>query len=246
VISFLVNITPDGAVTALEAALGKWKKGKVPAKKNLKYPAASARQIVFTDLPTGTQSQVWAGWRVPKASDPSILPLLIGNNILGGLFTSRLNMNLREQKAFSYGVRSRVLLGHDASIFTASGGIVAAHTAEAVTEYEKELKRITTDPISDEEVARAKEAIIRSLPSSLETNDAVAGAMAGLIEVGLPLDYYATLPDRVRKVSKAEVVAALQKDVEPDRWPVVVVGPKTQSFDALKALAIGDVHDVAP
>ncbi len=103
-----------------------------------------------------------------------------------------------------------------------------------------------TDPITDEEFNRAREAIIRSLPSQLETNDAVASAMASLVELGRPLDYYATLADRVRAVQKADVVAAVQKFFDPDHWPVVVVGPKSQSFDALKALGIGDVKEVTP
>jgi zinc protease len=246
VISVSGDVTPDEAVAALEKVLGGWKKGTLPAWKAPALPDAAARGIVVADLPTGTQSTVIVGWRAPKASAPEILPLLIANNIVGGLFTSRLNLNLREQKAFSYGVFSRFGLNRDVSTFAASGNIVAAHTAESVTEFEKELARMKTDPISDEELARAKEAIIRSLPSQLETNDAVASAMASLVELGRPLDYYATLADRVRAVQKADVVAAVQKFFDPDHWPVVVVGPKSQSFDALKALGIGDVKEVTP
>jgi zinc protease len=165
---------------------------------------------------------------------------------VGGIFTSRLNLNLREQKAFSYGVFSRFGLYRNVSTFTASGSIVAAHTAEAVTEFEKELHRMKTEPITDEELNRAKEAIIRSLPFALETNDAVVTAIAALVEVERPLDYYATLPERVRAVQKADVVAAVQKFMDPDHWPVVVVGPKSQTFDGLKALRIGEIREITP
>jgi zinc protease len=201
---------------------------------------------LVTDLPTGSQSQVMIGWRGPKGSAPELLPLQVANNVLGGLFSSRLNMNLREDKAYSYGVRSGFGAYRDVGTFTASGGIVAAHTADSVTEFQKELQRLKTDGISDEEFARAKEAIIRSLPSQLETNDSMASAMASLVELRRPLDYYAKLPERVRALQKAEVVAAIQKFLDPDRWPVIVVGPKAQSFDALKALGIGDVREVTP
>jgi zinc protease len=246
VITVSGDITADEAVAALEKVLGSWKKGNVPPARPAQYPAEAPRSIVFTDLPTATQSQVLVGWRAPKASSPEILPLLVANNIVGGIFTSRLNLNLREQKAFSYGVFSRFGLYRDVSTFTASGSIVAAHTAEAVTEFEKELQRMKTEPITDEELNRAKEAIIRSLPSQLETNDAVVSAIATLVELGRPLDYYATLPDRIRAVQKADVVAAVQKFMDPDHWPVIVVGPRAQSFDALKALGIGEVREVAP
>jgi zinc protease len=246
VISVSGDITPDEAVAALDKALAGWKKGKLPAKKEAPIPAESARTIVLTDLPTGTQSQVVTGWRGPKASDPAILPLMVANNILGGLFTSRLNLNLREQKAFSYGVRSRVTPYRDVSSISAGGGIFAVHTAEAVAEYVKELQRMKSDAITDEELDRAKEAIIRSLPSLLETNDGVSAAMASLIELDLPLDYYARLPERVRAIQRADVVAAVQKYVDPDHWPFVVVGPKSQSFEALGKLGFGDVREVAP
>ena len=246
VITVSGDVTADEAVAALEKVLGSWKKGNVPPARPAVYPAEAPRSIVFTDLPTATQSQVLVGWRAPKASSPEILPLLVANNIVGGIFTSRLNLNLREQKAFSYGVFSRFGLYRNVSTFTASGSIVAVHTAEAVTEFEKELQRMRTEPVTDEELNRAKEAIIRSLPSQLETNDAVVTAIAALVELGRPLDYYATLPDRIRAVQKTDVAAAAKKFMDPDHWPVIVVGPKSQSFDALKALGIGEVRETSP
>jgi zinc protease len=246
VISVSGDVTPDEAVAALEKVFGSWKRGAVPAAKTPALPDATARAIYVTDLPTGSQSQVFIGWRAPKASAPEHLPLMVANNVLGGLFSSRLNMNLREDKAYTYGAFSRFQSYRDAGTFGASGGIVAAHTADAVHEFEKELQRLKTDPISDEEFQRAKEAIIRALPSQLETNDAVASAMGSLVELKLPLDYYAKLPDRVRAIQKADVVAAIQKYLDPDHWPVIVVGPKAQTFDGLKALSIGDVRDVTP
>jgi len=246
VISVAGDITPDEAVAALEKVFSGWKRGAVPAAKAAPLPDASARAIYLTDLPTGSQSQVFIGWRAPKASAPELLPLQVANTVLGGLFSSRLNMNLREDKAYTYGANSRLGAYRDVGTFTASGGIVAAHTADAVTEFQKELQRMKTDTISDEEFARAKEAIIRSLPSQLETNDALASAMASLVELRRPLDYYAKLPERVRALQKAEVVAAIQKFLDPDHWPVIIVGPKSQSFDKLKALGIGDVREVTP
>lgn len=246
VLSVSGDVTPDEAVAALEKAFGGWKKGAVPPAKAPALPDAKARAVYVTDLPTGSQSQVYIGWRGPKASAPELLPLLVANNVLGGLFSSRLNMNLREDKAYTYGAFSRFQVYRDVGTFGASAGVVAAHTADAVREFQKELQRLKTDTISDEELQRAKEAIIRSLPSQLETNDAVASAMASLVELKRPLDYYAKLPERVRALQKADVVAAIQSFLDPDRWPVVVVGPKSQSFDALKGLAIGDVHEVTP
>jgi zinc protease len=236
------DTTPDEIARLFENAFAAWKPGHVPARHKRVYPAASAREIVLTDIPTASQSQVWVGWRGPKATEPETLALQVGNNVLGGLFTSRLNRNLREDKAFSYGVKSRLSFLDDAGTMVAAGGIIAQHTAEALTEYEKELNQIRNGEISPEELDRSKQAIIRGLPSLLETNDAVASAVAGLVATRLPLDYFATLPARVEKVSKAEVVKAIDDYVTPDKWQVVVVGPAASVKEPLEKLGLGKVQ----
>ena len=240
-ISVSGDTTPDEIAGLLDQAFAKWKPGRLPARRKRTYPKASARTIVLTDIPTASQSQVWVGWRGPKASDPEALPLQVGNNVLGGLFTSRLNRNLREDKAWSYGVKSRVGFTDDSGTMLAAGGIIAQHTAEALAEYEKELTRIRSGDMTDEELGRAKEAIIRGLPSMLETDDAVASAMAGLVVLGRPLDYYATLPAKVTAVDKAEVMKAIDEWVKPAEWQIVVVGPAANK-PALEKLDLGKVE----
>jgi zinc protease len=241
-ISVSGDTTPAEISAMLDKALASWKPARLPARKKRTYPEASARGIVLTDIPTASQSQVWTGWRGPKASDPEALPLQVGNNVLGGLFTSRLNRNLREDKAYSYGVKSRLGFTDDAGTMFAFGGIIAQHTAEALTEYEKELTRIRSGDITDEELARAKQAIIRGLPSLLETNDAVASAMAGLVTLGRPLDYFAKLPAQVAAVTKPEVMKAIDRYVKPEKWQIVVVGPAAGNKDALQKLGLGKVQ----
>ena len=241
VVSVSGDVTAGEVKVLLDDKLSGWKAHPLPRRAKVSYPDSPGRQVVFTDLPTASQSQVWVGFRGPRAADPDVLPLSIANNVLGGLFTSRLNKNLREDKAYSYGVRSRLTLLRDVGAITAAGGVIAQHTAEALVEYEKELSRLRSGDLTDEEVVRAKEAIIRGLPSQLETNDAVAAAMAGLVELALPLDYYATLPARVAAVQKSEVAAVIQKDITPVSWPVVVVGPKALAEDPIRQLGFGEI-----
>jgi zinc protease len=170
----------------------------------------------------------------------------VANYILGGLFGSRLNMNLREDKGYSYGVRSQVSLMRDTGMLLAAGGIVAKNTPEALVEYEKELRVFSNGKVSDEELAKAKEAYVRSLPSALETNDAVALSVAVVAFNGLPLDYFRTLPARIARVSKADVARVARKWIKPDAWPVVIVGPKAMSEEQLKAMDLGPVEVRAP
>src|SRR5438309_17829 len=173
--------------------------------------------------------------------------MFVANEVLGGLFTSRLNMNLREQHGYSYGVFSSASLNRTYGTFTAAGGILAQHTAAAVKEYEVELDRFAREGPNDRELVKAKETIIRGLPGALETNDAVAGALATISFNGLPLDYYRTVEGRIAKVTRDDAARVAKKWIQPERWPVIVVGPVAGAIDGLQALALGEVRlDTAP
>src|SRR5438067_2279608 len=173
--------------------------------------------------------------------------MFVANEVLGGLFTSRLNMNLREQHGYSYGVFSSASLNRTYGTFTAAGGILAQHTAAAVKEYEVELERFVREGPNDQELLKAKETIIRGLPGALETNDAVAGALATISFNGLPLDYYRTVEGRIAKVTRDDAARVAKKWIQPERWPVIVVGPVAGAIDALQTLALGEVRlDTAP
>jgi zinc protease len=246
VITVAGDTTPDEIQALLEKSLAGWKPHKLPKLPKEAFPKPGPRSISLEDMPGGSQSQVWIGWRSIPATDPDAVALLVANNVIGGLFTSRLNMNLREDKAYSYGVKSRVEFTGDTGQIVAAGGIVAVHTADAVVEMEKELARFASGEVSDEELSRAKTALIRGLPARLETQGAVVSSLADLVLDGLPLDHYAKLPAQVATVQKADVARVVKRVVTPDVWPVVVVGPKKLSEDQLGKLGLGTVTVVEP
>jgi zinc protease len=204
-------------------------------------PRLTRREIVALEKPGTTQSQVWVVGHLFKATDPDAIPMRVANMTLGGLFTSRLNLNLREKHGYSYGVGSSVALMRRTGSFFARGGIVAQNTVEAVAEYENELQKFSNGEVSPVELSAAKEALVRGLPAALETNDAVSSAMANLVSLGLPLDYYRTFAARVGKVSRTDVKRVVTKWITPSRWPVVIVGPVAQSKQALEKLNLGPV-----
>jgi zinc protease len=241
VVSVSGDVTPEEIRSLLDKSLSAWKSKPVPKLKTAPLPKAGPRALFVSDLPQASQSQVWVGWRGVKATSDEALPLSVANNVLGGLFTSRLNLNLREQKAFTYGARSRLGFYRQTGTIVASAGIIAQHTAEAVVEFEKELVRLRETEFGADELARAKEAIIRGIPSALETNDAVAAAMANLDVVALPPDYYATLAARVSGIEAPQVSQAVRELVMPEQWPVIIVGPKSQSEEQLRKLDLGAV-----
>jgi len=245
VISVAGDVKPAEIVRLLEEKFASWKPHRVPALSLPPFPKLNRRAIVALEKPGTTQAQVWVIGRLFKATDPDAIPMRVANLTLGGLFTSRLNMNLREKHGYSYGVNSSVSLMRRSGSFAARGGIVAKNTVEAVAEYESELRTFSNGQVSDAELAAAKEALIRGLPAALETNDSVSAAMGNLVSLGLPLDYYRTYADRVGKVSRVEVKRVVTKWVTPARWPVVIVGPVAQSKEALEKLNLGPVS-IAP
>ena len=234
------DVTAAEMQTMLDARLGGWR-AKTSAKPKLPTTPEMARQVVLVDKPGATQSQVWVMGRLFSAKDPDAVSVMVANNVVGGLFSSRLNLNLRETKSWSYGVRSRLDLMRTSGLVMAAGGIQAPYTAEALGEYYKELEAFSSGELRDGELERAKEAIIRSLPSQLETNTAVAASMTNLALNGLPLDYYATLPSRVAKVDAKEVARVAKKYFTVAKMPAVIVGPKELSQEKLTAMKVGDV-----
>jgi zinc protease len=158
------------------------------------------------------------------------------------VFTSRLNLNLREKNGYSYGVFSGLQLGRLSGVFAAQGGIVAKSTVPAAAEYEKEISAFAGGDMTEDEFRRARDTYIRTLPSSLETTDAVAAAMANLVVLGRPLDFYRTLPERTESLTREQVVAVVQKWIKPTEWPVVIVGPVGDARSDLEKLGFGPVE----
>jgi zinc protease len=246
-ISIAGDVTADEIVRLLDQRLAGWKQGRLPTLDLPPFPPLTERYIAAIDKPGTTQSQVWVIGHLFDARHPDRLPMFVANEVLGGLFTSRLNMNLREQHGYSYGVFSGISLNRTYGSFTAAGGILAQHTAAAVKEYEVELERFVREGPTDQELVKAKETIIRGLPGALETNDAVASALATIAFNGLPLDYYRTVEGRIAKVTRDDAARVAGKWIQPERWPVIVVGPVAGAIDALQALALGEVRlDTAP
>ena len=241
VISVSGDVKAADLVALLDEKFAQWKPRPLPALKLPPLPKLSRRSIVALEKPNATQSQVWVVGRLFRAADPDALALRVANMTLGGLFTSRLMTNLRETHGYSYGVYSRLSLLRASGTFSASGGIIAKNTVEAVGEYEKELSKFAAGAVSDAELSSAKEALIRSLPSALETNDSVSGAMGNLFSLGLPLDYYRTLPLRIARVGQKDVKRVVGKWMKPLQWPVVIVGPVGQSKAGLEKLGLGPV-----
>jgi len=234
------DVTPDQVTKLLDERLAGWKSKPLP-KLNLPPWPKLARAVSFTDKPNTTQSQVWVVGRLFPAADPDAIPFQTANFAFGGLFTSRLNLDLREEKAYTYGAFSRLSFSRTYGVMACQAGIVAKNTAEALVEFESQMEKYEKGGLEPDELARSKEAYTRTLPSRLETDDAMAGAFAGVSVTGLGPSYYRELPGKIAAVTPEDVLRVV-KHVTPESWPIVIVGPAAENADKVRALNLGPVN----
>lgn len=232
----------DDVVAQVEKAFGSWK-GDAPKEKITPVPPAPKSddpRVILVDRPGATQSQVSLVLVGPPRSTKDYDALEVLNSIFGGAFSSRLNMNLREAHAYTYGAGSHFEFRHGPGPFFAGGAIVREKTGPAVTEIVKELDRIRTEPVTDAELVDAKGYIVKSLPGSFETVAGTAGSLARLAIYGLPLDEYATLPARIGRVTADDVKRVAATYLLPG-YRVVVVGDAKVVQAQLNEVGLGAV-----
>jgi len=163
--------------------------------------------------------------------------------VLGGDFTSRINMNLREGKHWAYGAYSFLLSARGQRPFIAYAPVQTDKTGASMAELQKELTGVTSNrPLTAEELARAKSLRTLTLPGDWETNDAVAGAMASQVVYRLPADYWDSYASKVQGLSLDEVNKAAGEVVHPSQLVWVVVGDRAKIEAEVKALNLGPIH----
>jgi zinc protease len=189
------------------------------------------------DKPGAAQSVIRAGHVGVEAHHPDYLSLSLLNHIFGGQFTARLNMNLRQDKGYSYGYRSWIEWHEQSSLILTGGGVQTNVTKESVEENIKEFKGIAGDlEITQEEFIASKEALMRQFPASFETNGQVLDHLAQLVYFDLPDDYYNTYTERINSITLDQVQTAARKHLKKDSLMILVVGDRTQVEPELRKL----------
>jgi zinc protease len=188
------------------------------------------------------QSVILAGQLAPPKANPNEIPLQAMNSSLGGQFTSRLNLNLREDKHWSYGASSFFFDARGQRPFIAFASVQTDKTKESLTEVLKELRGIKADkPVTGDELKFAQNNMTLSLPGRWETADAVANSLAEIVRFGLEDRYFDTYPQRVQAVTLKDVAAAAQL-LEPDHLLWVVVGDRSKIEAGIRDLKLGEVR----
>ncbi len=234
----LAEMTPK-----LEKLFAGWKAGKVPAK-NIGTVQQVPKSVVYlVDKPGALQSVIIAGHVAPTTNNPKEIAIEAMNDGLGGTFSARLNMNLREDKHWSYGARSLLWAARGQRPFIAFAPVQTDKTKESLAEMNKEFRAILTDkPLTAEELAKIQANETLRLPGSRETINEVGQSIEDLVHFGLPDDYYETYAGKVRALKTSDLNDAAKTIVHPDNMIWVVVGDRAKIEARVKELNLGEVR----
>jgi zinc protease len=237
------DITAADVVMRLQPAFGGWKGATSSPPAVSAAPPLTSRPIYLIDKPGAAQSQIRIGSVGVPRSTPDFFPLRVLNTILGGSFTSRLNQNLREEHGYAYGAGSTFDMRAQGGLFYASAGVQTDKTAEALSEFFKELEGIRK-PIAPDEIEKAKNYLALLLPRNFETTERLAGSLAQIFIYNLPQDYFATYAQHVRAVTPADVQRVAERYIQPDKFAVVIVGDRKTIEPGIAALNLGPLKVV--
>jgi len=239
------DISMDELKSKLEKSFGKWKKTDVPSIVFNKPNVKTKNTLYLMNRPESQQSVIIAGHLTEKYGAVSEIAVEQMVNILGGDFTSRINMNLREDKHWAYGAGGFVMGAKAERPFIVYAPVQTDKTAESVQELQKEiLDFVSTKPATQEELDKVKTNQILKLPGQWETNDAVNNSVYDLVKYDLPNDYYQKYDANVRNLSLSDLHKVSKKIVKPSDVNWFMVGDKEKIIGKLEALGFDDIIEI--
>lgn len=235
-------VTGDITRAELEA-LAQEKFGAWPAAEVPRAPVGTARpttaRLVLVDQPDAGQTALQVASMGPARDTPDFPALQIMNATLGGMFSSRLNNNLRETKGYTYGIYSHFDYDRAPAPFSVEASVQQDATGASVREIFREIEALREQPLTAAELEAARNAQLLSLPGQFETNADIGASLTELFVYGLPPDYYDTLARRLGEVGAGEVQAMARKWLDPERMIVVAVGERRRILPQLQKLGLG-------
>lgn len=238
------DVDPGEVVSVSMDLLGDWSAAAPAARSVDDRPARQARAISVLHRPGAPQTELRLGHVGLRRDHPDYFDVVLMNAILGGVFNSRINLNLRERHGYTYGASSSYEWRRDAGPFCVSTAVATGVTAPAVREVIAELERMQDAPPTAEELALAQSYLDGVFPLRFETTDAIASALAGLRILRLPDEYFDTYRARVRAVRAEGVTLAAQRHLHLDALQVLAVGDSEQVAEPLRALSFAPVEVV--
>jgi zinc protease len=243
--AFLVvvgDVDPDSLLPRLEEHFGGWRCGATATARRISAAPALLRAIHIVHRAGATQSEIRIGCAGPPRQTADFFPLLVGNTVLGGSFMSRLNILLRQEKAYTYGAGSSFAFRAEGGPFLASTAVHTAATADAVHDVMKQIGLLAESEVAGSELERAKSYITLGLPRTFETTSDVAEHVGEVALYGLGADYLSQYSARVRAETSSSVQQAAGRWLKPDEMSIVIAGDADGIRGDLEALGMGAVY----
>ena len=205
-------------------------------------PVLPATTIYLVDMPSKPQSQIVLARTVPPQYSPDMARIDVMDAILGGLFQSRLNLNIREIHGYSYGFNSGTFWQKGPSSERAQGAVTREKTDSALIQAMKEIRGMTGGvPVTPEELLAAKNSLTLSLPARVQSLGGIQSLVSEIVDENLPKDWWAQYIAKVNATTAADVAAVSAKSMDPDHLVIVIVGDGAKIGDAVRATAIAPV-----
>jgi zinc protease len=237
------DISMEDAKKAITSALKKWEPGEPTVARIDPPKRIDETKIYVIDRPGAPQSILTVGHEGIKRSDPDYLATTVMNYALGGSFISRINMNLREDKGYTYGAYSQLIPLKGVGLFVSITSVQTEVTKDAVFQLTSEIRDIQgSRPLSDDEVKESKDSLIKGFPQGFETIGAMAGQLSNIVLYDLPQDYLQTYMSKVAGINGLAATGAARNKLHPDNLIIVIVGDAQQVAPGLRELGIGPVE----
>jgi zinc protease len=238
------DITLEEARKSVESAFAGWKAKSDSRRQSIGAAVASEPRVILVHQPDAVQSTIVAGHAIDPYDPDVSTELTLMNGVFGGAFESRINMNLREDKSWSYGVRSRISRNASGDqTFAVAGSVQTDKTMESMQEIMREYEEYVSDrPATAEELERVKLNRTRSLPGSYSSNRGFLSAIVASDSYGLPFDYAEGAADRINAVNLDEVNARARQTLKPGQLTWVIVGDLDEIEDKVRSLNYGEIE----
>jgi len=237
------DVTADTLLPLLEARFGGWQAGPLDNGAILPETLPQPRTALhIVDRPGASQSELRVGIAGPPRNTPDYFALLVANTVLGGSFTSRLNIRLREEKAYTYGASSSFAFRRAGGPFLAATAVGTTATADAVNDMVREIARLGTELVPPDELERAKSYIVLGLPRRFETTADIAEHICDVALFDLGADWLTQYAARVRAVTAEEIRTAAARWLKPEQLTIALAGDAAATRDDLESLGFGPVQ----
>jgi zinc protease len=230
------DVTRAEVLEKLGGRLARWQGKPAPAAE-VGPPQPGEGRIFFADAPGAEQSQIYVGHPGPPRQAKDYFATRLMMEILGGSFSSRINMNIRESKGYTYGAQAYILYTRTTGVVTAKAPVRPDATAASILELAREFQRMAAGPIEEAELDREKSGLILGLSGRFVLGVKVLESVRDLVYFSLPLDTYASFAERVAGVTREQVQAAAREHLRPERLQVLVVGDARKVLPELRRLA---------